>query len=213
VAYEVTDGDVAGPFEPNPTKMEDKAKLQSMAYSSPEEELSERFHMSPRLLSALNRGKKVAKGVRLQVLDVSRPSLTPIAKLVVNGSDLSVTAFDLGGAPVARYPATVGSEHDPLPVGAWKVVGVGKNPLFHYNPDLFWDADPKDTKVTVPSGPNNPVGIVWIDLSKPHYGIHGSPEPSQIGKTTSHGCIRLTNWDAAELASLVRPGVPAELQQ
>lgn len=213
VPYEVTADDVAGPFEPNPTKMEDKARLGSMAYSSAQEELAERFHMSPSLLAALNRSKKIEKGARLQVLDVSRPSLTPIARLTVSGSDLSVTAFDLGGAPVARYPATVGSEHDPLPVGEWKIVGVGKNPLFHYNPELFWDADPKDTKVTVPAGPNNPVGVVWIDLSKTHYGIHGSPEPQQVGKTTSHGCIRLTNWDAAELASLVRPGVPAVLQQ
>jgi lipoprotein-anchoring transpeptidase ErfK/SrfK len=87
------------------------------------------------------------------------------------------------------------------------------NPTFHYNPDLFWDAEASDKKVNLPPGPNSPVGVVWIDLSKPHYGIHGTPEPSAIGKTTSHGCIRLTNWDARELAAMVTPGMPAVLEK
>jgi lipoprotein-anchoring transpeptidase ErfK/SrfK len=107
-------------------------------------------------------------------------------------------------------PVTSGSEHDPLPVGTWAVTSVGRNPSFNYNPDLFWDADPSHGKAKIPPGPNNPVGVVWIDLSKPHYGIHGTPEPSTIGHTESHGCVRLTNWDALRLAAMVGKGTKVE---
>src|SRR5260221_10641226 len=123
----------------------------------------------------------------------------------------SVEAIDGKGVVRARYPATTGSEHDPLPLGTWKIKGVAWNPHFNYNPDLFWDSEPSDTKARLAAGPNNPVGVVWIDLNIPHYGIHGTPVPSTIGKTTSHGCIRLTNWDAVELAKMVTPGTPALL--
>ena len=116
------------------------------------------------------------------------------------------------GEIVFHAPVTTGSERDPLPVGEWKVNGVGRNPHFNYNPDLFWDADPTHAKAKLPAGPNNPVGVVWIDLSKEHYGIHGTPEPSRVGYTESHGCIRLTNWDAARLADLVAPGTKVVLR-
>jgi lipoprotein-anchoring transpeptidase ErfK/SrfK len=105
-------------------------------------------------------------------------------------------------------PVSAGSEHDPLPLGEWKVNAVARNPSFNYNPDLFWDADPEHSKAKIPAGPNNPVGRVWIDLSKEHYGIHGTPEPRMIGRSFSHGCVRLTNWDALTLASLVDKGTP-----
>lgn len=118
----------------------------------------------------------------------------------------AVTVTDAGGSVVFYAPVTTGSEHDPLPIGEWKVKGVQLNPTFRYNPDLFWDADPSHTKATIPPGPNNSVGVVWIDISKEHYGLHGTPEPSTIGRTQSHGCVRLTNWDALKLASLVKPG-------
>jgi lipoprotein-anchoring transpeptidase ErfK/SrfK len=98
---------------------------------------------------------------------------------------------------------TSGSSHDPLPLGDWKVLGVSRNPPFHYNPDLFWDAEATDEKATLPPGPNGPVGVVWIDLTKAHYGIHGTAEPESIGRAQSHGCVRLTNWDAARLAQMV----------
>jgi lipoprotein-anchoring transpeptidase ErfK/SrfK len=93
-----------------------------------------------------------------------------------------------------------------LPIGEWKVNGVQYNPTFRYNPALFWDADPSHTKANIPPGPNGPVGVAWIDISKEHYGLHGTPEPTQIGRTESHGCVRLTNWDVLRLAKLVRPG-------
>ena len=110
-------------------------------------------------------------------------------------------------------PVTSGSEHDPLPIGNWKVAAVQRNPKFHYNPDLFWDANPAHSKATLPPGPNSPVGVLWIGLDKEHYGIHGTAEPSTIGHTTSHGCVRLTNWDAVRLAGLVKPGTPVIFDQ
>lgn len=131
-----------------------------------------------------------------------RPDVT----VTIKQSTSDLTVQDRSGRIVFYAPVTTGSQHDPLPIGEWKVTGILFNPKFHYNPDLFWDADPSHSKATIPSGPNNPVGLVWIDLSKPHYGIHGTPEPSTIGRTESHGCVRLTNWDALKLAGLVKPG-------
>ena len=103
-------------------------------------------------------------------------------------------------------PVSSGSVHDPLPPGDWKVTGVGWHPVFHYNPELFWDATSTDEKATIKAGPNNPVGVVWIALNLEHYGLHGTPEPANLGRTESHGCVRLTNWDAARVAALVKAG-------
>ena len=121
-------------------------------------------------------------------------------------SALRVTRAD--GSPLFFAPVTTGSQHDPLPPGNWTVVGIQWHPPFHYNPDLFWDAKPQDAKATIKPGPNNPVGVVWISLNLEHYGIHGTPEPGHVGHTESHGCVRLTNWDAARVASLVKRGTP-----
>jgi lipoprotein-anchoring transpeptidase ErfK/SrfK len=107
----------------------------------------------------------------------------------------------------------MGSEHDPLPLGDWKIVDIQQNPVFHFNPEFFWDAKPHDQKAEIAAGPNNPVGVVWIGLSKEHYGIHGTPDPGKVGHTESHGCIRLTNWDAEELSQMVKRGTPAILQE
>jgi len=119
---------------------------------------------------------------------------------------------DASGAVVFHAPVTVGSENDPLPVGEWKVNGVSRNPVFNYNPKLFWDGDPTHAKAKIPAGPNNPVGVAWIDLNKEHYGIHGTPEPARIGYTESHGCIRLSNWDVMRLAAMVSPGTKVVLR-
>ena len=127
--------------------------------------------------------------------------------VVVTKSTSALTIEDSKGQILFHAPVTSGSTHDPLPIGTWKVTGVQRNPKFHYNPELFWDATPGDRKATLQPGPNNPVGIVWIDLSKPHYGIHGTPEPSKIGHVESHGCVRLTNWDADRVAQWVKPGI------
>jgi len=126
--------------------------------------------------------------------------------VVVTKTDTSLTVLDEDRRIVFHAPASAGSKHDPLPLGDWKINGTEHNPMFNYNPELFWDADASDKKAKIPAGPNNPVGVAWIDLSKRHYGIHGSPNPEKIGYTQSHGCVRLTNWDVVRLADMVRPG-------
>jgi lipoprotein-anchoring transpeptidase ErfK/SrfK len=131
----------------------------------------------------------------------------PDVVVTVSKRTSALTVTDASGRVVFYAPVTTGSQRDPLPIGEWKVNGVQLSPTFRYNPDLFWDADPTHTKATIPPGPNNPVGLVWIDISKEHYGLHGTPEPATIGRTQSHGCVRLTNWDALKLAGLVKPGV------
>ena len=123
-----------------------------------------------------------------------------VAKVVVDKSEGTLKGYDGGGKLVAEFTVTTGSQHDPLPIGNWGITGIDHNPYFNYNPNLFWDADASDTKERLPPGPNGPVGVVWIDLTKPHYGIHGTPNPETIGRIESHGCVRLTNWDAVRLA-------------
>jgi len=213
-SYTITAEDVAVPFQPIPTDMMKKATLEKLGYASALEGLGEKFHSKPELLQRLNPGKKLDRaGEVIQVPNVHTTAPAgKAAKVVVDDSDGSVTALDDQGNVLAAYPATMGSQHDPLPIGNWKINGVSRNPPFNYNPDLFWDAKAKDTKTKLAPGPNNPVGLVWIDLSKEHYGIHGTPVPSTVGKTESHGCIRLTNWDVLELADMVKPGIPAVLQ-
>ena len=133
--------------------------------------------------------------------------------IVVTKSTNALTVEDAGGRVIFHAPVTTGSERDPLPIGTWKVTGVQRNPSFRYNPDLFWDADPSHSKALIHAGPNNPVGTVWIDLSKPHYGIHGTPSPSKIGHVESHGCVRLTNWDAERVAQWTKPGTVVEFRE
>lgn len=206
--------DVAGPFKPLPAGMAARSKLDALGYQTAVEALGEKFHASPALLKTLNPGKDFGKpGETLLVPSVEASAPMPaIAKVVVDKSDRTVSLQGEDGKVVAQYPASTGSKHDPLPIGDWKIKGVAKHPKYHYNPKLFWDADSTDAKATLAAGPNNPVGVVWIDLSKPHYGIHGTPEPSTIGKTESHGCIRLTNWSALTVSQAVKPGMTATLK-
>jgi lipoprotein-anchoring transpeptidase ErfK/SrfK len=143
------------------------------------------------------------------------PGAKPAAAAVdvlISGATKSLSVRDSAGKVLMYAPITVGSTKDPLPVGDWKVVGVSWNPTFNYNPDLFWDADPAHAKAKIPPGPNNPVGVVWVDINKEHFGLHGTPEPSAIGRTESHGCIRLTNWDATRLGRLVSAGTKVTIQ-
>jgi lipoprotein-anchoring transpeptidase ErfK/SrfK len=213
VPYRITEADVKGPFNPIPKDIMEQSKLTALGYESPEEAIGEQFHVSPGLLKRMNPAAKFAAGEEIQVPNVvGNPAPVKAAKIVVSKQGW-VRAVDGAGNILAQYPCTSGSEHDPLPIGTWKVNGVAKNPPFNYNPKLFWDADPSHSKAKIPPGPNNPVGVVWIDLSKEHYGIHGTPVPANVGHTQSHGCIRLTNWDAIELAGMVGPGTPAILQE
>jgi lipoprotein-anchoring transpeptidase ErfK/SrfK len=219
VDYTITDADVAGPFTPDiPRTLPDQAALDALNYRTPLEALGERFHSSPAVLQQLNPGATFQRaGERLMVPNVISSSGAPASSpavpspasditVVVTKSTSALTIEDPSGRILFHAPVTSGSIHDPLPIGTWKVKGVQRNPKFHYNPELFWDATPGDRKATLQPGPNNPVGIVWIDLSKPHYGIHGTSEPSNIGHVESHGCVRLTNWDADRVAQWVKPG-------
>jgi lipoprotein-anchoring transpeptidase ErfK/SrfK len=218
VEYAMTVDDVKGPFtEMIPPKLEQQHELPALEYRSPLERLAERFHASPELLQALNRGAGFVAGDRVQVPDVmpfdavTKPVLDQGAAGItvsISRDESAVRATRGDGTLVFFAPVSSGSEHDPLTPGDWKVRTVAWRPVFHYNPDLFWDADPKSHAAPIKAGPNNPVGVVWIDISREHYGLHGTPEPSRIGLSESHGCIRLTNWDAARLASLVKPGTP-----
>jgi lipoprotein-anchoring transpeptidase ErfK/SrfK len=226
----------AGPFNgPIPRRPEDQARLSALGYADLGEKLAERYHTTPDTLRSLNPGFAPRVGAQVIVPNVAggpvenapddrgwRATLASLgvagdqpraARVVVDKSDKLLTAYDADDHLIAQFPVTIGSTHDPLPLGRWEIRGVDHNPPFHYNPALFWDRDASDPRLTLPPGPNSPVGVVWIDLSREHYGIHGTPEPQTIGRTESHGCIRLTNWDAARLAQMVRAGVPAVFQQ
>jgi lipoprotein-anchoring transpeptidase ErfK/SrfK len=223
--YVITGQDVAGPFVPPAGEdMMALASLEALGYASPAEMIAERFHASPALLGRLNPTAKFAAGERLVVPNVEpftvpaggqdrpAPTIGSAATIVVSEASggLDVTTAD--GTVVFHAPVSMGSENDPLPKGEWKINGTAVLPKFHYNPDLFWDADPSHAKATIAPGPNNPVGVVWIDLNKEHLGFHGTPEPGRIGRSQSHGCLRLTNWDAMRLAALVGPGAKVILQ-
>jgi lipoprotein-anchoring transpeptidase ErfK/SrfK len=213
-SYVITEDDEKGPFVALPNDIMEQAKLPYPGYASPLDELGERFHTSPQLLQALNRGADfTAAGQQITVPNVvTMPPSGSAARVDVSAGESSVRVYDGDGKLMAFYMATIGSSHDPLPLGDWKVTTVVRNPTFHYDATLFWDAPNKDDRATVKPGPRNPVGLAKVGISKPNYGIHGTPDASKIGHTFSHGCIRLPNWDALELSSLVKRGMPVILK-
>jgi lipoprotein-anchoring transpeptidase ErfK/SrfK len=214
ISYTVTDDDERGPFVTTPDDLMEQAKLAACGYQSPVEELGAMFHSSPAVLRRLNPGIDFSRpGVEIQVPNVHRDSPPKAASVLVSKSKSTVEALDADGKILALYPATIGSVHDPLPLGNWKVTNVVRNPKFYYNPSLFWDAPSADTKAVIQPGPRNPVGVIWIGLTKPHYGIHGTPDPSFIGHVQSHGCVRMTNWDASELGGMVTAGTPVVFKE
>ena len=215
VAYTLTVEDVGQVYAALPDDMMEQGKLKSLGFESIEEALGERFHASPALLRTLNpKADFTRAGTVLQVPNVlATAAPAKAARVVVDKSDSTLSLVDAEGKAFAQYPVSSGSEHDPLPLGEWKIVATAVNPTFHYNPALFWDSDPAHAKATLAAGPNNPVGTRWIDLSKPHYGLHGTAEPASIGKTQSHGCVRLTNWDVERVAAAVGPAVVVVMQE
>ena len=221
--YKITEADAKGPFaEKIPQDYMEMAKLKTLPYTSLLEALSERFHSSPAIMKKLNPKAEFAAGTEIQVPNVLPAKNTEPKKvqqvsgkkpagtntIVLSKEKQQLVVKDADGKTIFFAPITAGSDQYPYPLGAWKVKGVAKNPPFEYSPELFKDAKPEHKKATIPPGPNNPVGTVWIDISAPHYGLHGTPEPGKIGYSESHGCIRLTNWDVERLASLVQVGVP-----
>jgi len=207
--YVISEADVKGPFAKEiPANLEAMAKLPRLDYPSLRDQLAERFHMSESLLTALNPGADFARAdTRIVVTDVpQQPRHVKVAKIVVDKRARSLSAFDADGNLVGFYPASIGSAEKPAPSGQFKVKSVAHNPTYHYDPRFGFKGVKAQHKFTIQPGPKNPVGLVWIDLTAPSYGIHGTPAPEKIGKTESHGCIRLTNWDALDLAGMVKRG-------
>jgi lipoprotein-anchoring transpeptidase ErfK/SrfK len=214
IEYEISKEDVAGPFlEKIPSDMMEMAKLKRLSYTSPLELLSEKFHMDPDLVQTLNKGRSFdSAGTIIRVANVADLKLTTqVNRIEVDKKVEMVRAYDDGDKLIASYPATIGSDETPSPDGQHKVVAVARNPSYTYDPrKLDFKGIESNEKFTIPPGPNNPVGLVWIDLDAPTYGIHGSPEPAKISRQNSHGCVRLTNWDALELAEAVHKGVEVD---
>ena len=209
-SYKLTKEDVKGPFvDKIPGDYDEMAKMKALSYTSPLELLSEKFHLDEELLKILNPGSKFEEaGEEIIVANVGRKVDKKVDHIEVYKRERLVLAFS-DNEVVAAYPATIGSEANPSPNGIMKVKGVARNPKYSYDPEEM-DGKHGDKPLTLPPGPNGPVGTVWIDLTKETYGIHGTPEPKLIGRSASAGCVRLTNWDAEELANLVKFGTKVE---
>lgn len=211
VAYEITAKDVGYDFAARiPRDYARQAAMRRLAYTSAREMLAERFHMSERLLVALNRRGQFRKaGQSILVVAAARSEAPGAAERVeaVKSTGM-VVVYGPGGRFLASYPATIGSGETPSPAGEYRIERVVSNPTYHYDPEKNFRQGNNLGKLLLPAGPNNPVGTVWIALSKPTFGIHGTPEPTRVSKTSSHGCVRLTNWDAESLAAMVKPGMP-----
>jgi lipoprotein-anchoring transpeptidase ErfK/SrfK len=209
--YAISEADVKGPFlEKLPAKMEEMKGLKALSYTSPREAIAEKFHMSEGLLTALNSGKKFDRaGEKILVANIAnKQAKLTIARLEVDKSRQTVKAFDPSGALVAFFPATVGSDEKPTPSGSVKVTSTDPNPNYRYNPDYKFKGVKSREAFTIKPGPNNPAGSFWIGLSAEGYGIHGTPNPSKVSKSESHGCVRLTNWDVTLLGRNIKKGTP-----
>jgi lipoprotein-anchoring transpeptidase ErfK/SrfK len=202
VMYTIAEKDVAGPFiDEVPKDYREKAALKRLSYTSAQELLAEKFHMSEKLLRQLNSDAAFERaGIQIVVANVQRALPRKVSRVEVDGSRQRVLAYDKDNRVIAIYPATVGSTERPSPSGEFKVTSVAENPTYHYDPALNLRGVDVDAPLDLPPGPNNPVGLVWIALSAKGYGIHGTPDPNTVSKRSSHGCVRLTNWDALELA-------------
>ncbi len=213
--YRITPEDLAGPFIPDlPSDYGKLAKLDRSAFRTPREMFGERFHMDETLLAKLNPGADFgAVGTQIVVANTGAPvSGVAVTYIIADKTRKQLLGYDAANRLVVSYPATIGSTELPSPSGVHEVNAVAWDAAYYYRPAVNFQQGNNKQKLTIPPGPNNPIGTTWIDLSEPTYGIHGTPEPSRIDKTNSHGCIRLTNWDAEELAGLVKKGVPVEFR-
>ncbi|HEY7764683.1 MAG TPA: L,D-transpeptidase, partial [Aestuariivirgaceae bacterium] len=204
--YTITKDDVKGSFPDSiPDDFAAMAKMKALSYTSPAELLSEKFHMDIELLRTLNAKADFGKaGEEILVADIGKPAGKEVNRIEVDKTEAVVRAYSSDDL-VAAYPATIGSESTPSPSGIMEVEGVARDPQYNYDPQVLHGKH-GDEPLVLPPGPNGPVGTVWIELTKETYGIHGTPTPDAIGREESSGCVRLTNWDAEELADLVKPG-------
>jgi lipoprotein-anchoring transpeptidase ErfK/SrfK len=210
VAYVVTTEDVAGPFVDVPEGLLAMSELQRVGYESAEEALAEKFHMDEDLLRTLNPGVDFTQaGAEIVVANAGSDLTEAVASIEIDTREQAVRAFNEAGELLAFYPATIGSTEAPSPDGEHTVRGIAFDPTYRYDPArLPTFGDRGHGAVNIAGGPNNPVGAVWIALSADTYGIHGAPEPQRVSKTASHGCVRMTNWDAVELGRAVTAGTP-----
>lgn len=207
VGYTLTQEDLKGPYQPTPSGSEAKSKMKGLYYQDVQEMLAERFHMDIRYLKKLNGDKKFTVGETITVFNPGAPLNEKITHLVAKKADNILYAYN-GDKLIATYPTTVGSSDTPSPTGSLTIVNRVKNPWYRAS-----SGEGKDKKVfMLPPGPNGPVGVVWMGLSKPSYGIHGSPVPEGISRQASHGCVRLTNWDVLEVYANVDTGTKVDLQ-
>ena len=207
VGYTLTQEDIKGPYQPTPSGSEAKSKMKGLYYQDVQEMLAERFHMDIRYLKKLNSDKKFTVGETITVFNPGAPLNEKITRLVAKKADNILYAYN-GDKLIATYPTTVGSSDTPSPTGTFSIVNRVKNPWYRAT-----SGEGKDKKVfMLPPGPNGPVGVVWMGLSKPSYGIHGSPVPEGISRQASHGCVRLTNWDVLEVYANVDTGTKVDLQ-
>jgi lipoprotein-anchoring transpeptidase ErfK/SrfK len=215
----LTADDVKGPFTAIPEDIYEHAKLSCSCYESLSEKLSEDYHATPELLGKLNPGvdlDNLQAGQSIYVpavRDESRAGTRgQVAKLIVSGRGNYVHAVDAGGKVLYHFPSTLGGKYSPSPSGGFKINGVTQDPSWHYQPGILVGVPDNEPEAMIPAGPNVAVGKVWIDLSEPHYGIHGTSEPQTIGYAASNGCVRLTNWDVEFLSHHVKAGVPVEFR-
>lgn len=212
----LTEDDVEGPFVQIPEDVYDQEKLDCLCYESAKEKLAERFHTTTDFLEQLNPDfdfAAVKAGDRIWVPNVREAVETDnpdIARIQISIRGNTFNAFDAQGNLVFHAPTTLGSEYDPSPRETVEIRAIAFDPHFHYQPTLFHEVPDTEPEAHLKPGPNSPVGVVWVALSKPHFGIHGTKDPDSIGYASSHGCVRLTNWDAREVARRVKPGVPVE---
>lgn len=211
--YTITEKDAAGPFEKTPADIMDRARMKTVGYESLDEALAEKFHTSEKLLRTLNPGKAFKAGDEIQVPDVgaAKPPMKA-ASLVLLKGDRVLRALDAKGRVIAQFPISVAGRRDEIPVGTLKITNEVANPDFQYDPALLNDTNPRHTKTRIAPGPNNPVGVLWMGLSKPHYGIHGTPQPSLVGRRETNGCIHLTNWDALKFSAIASPGLALDVR-
>ncbi len=213
-SYAVTDKDTAGPFEKTPADMAERAKLKALVFESVDEALAEKFHTSIAYLKQLNGGRKIEAGKDIVVPNVgSAAAPAKAASIQIDKSERVLYVLDTEKRPVAAFPISIGNEkNDPLPVGMMAIKNEVKNPGFTYDPKLLKSA-PKDAqKADIAPGPNNPVGSIWLGLTKPHWGIHGTSNPSNVGHSETNGCIHLTNWDAERLSTLAKAGFKVDVK-
>ena len=207
VTYTITEDDVKTNFATTPAGAEARSKMKGLYYQDIKEMLGERFHMDVRYLDKLNKNKQYKAGETITVLNTRDPLKQRINRVVANKADKTLYAYN-GDKLVATYPTTVGSDATPSPQGTFKIINKVKMPW--YKATVGKGSD-KQVHM-LPPGPNSPVGVVWMGLSKPSYGLHGSPKPEGISRQASAGCVRLTNWDVLEVYANIENGATVELK-